>query len=199
MISKRDSKPFKIKFPIGISKTNKVDMKYQDEWQDVYGLIGDPSGYISQNMFGQDSNIDKTIIVNASSLTRSINKNTCFLLDNMPTSVYENGDYYVNKILPEYNGEIVIGLTKIQSIDIPKLYFNNNGKILYYQLNFDKYTLKGYVNINEILPFKEGDYVWTREPTDISSTKNRIEFVYKSKIGLSNHFKSFLELTFVKE
>lgn len=199
MISKRDSKPFKIKLPVGISKTNKIDMRYQDEWEDVFGLIGDSNGYIAKNMFGQESNIDKTIVVNASPVTRSINQNTCFLLDNMPTQVYEKGDYSFNSKLPEYNGEIVISLIKKQSIDIPKLYFSYNDEILYYQLNFDKNTLRGYIDANEVLPFTEGDYVWTREPADSSVTKNRLRFVSRARTGLDNHFQPFMELTFVEE
>ena len=199
MISKQNSKPFRVKFAVGISKTNKIDMKYKKEWEDVFGLIGDPSGDVAKYIFGQDPSIDRTIVVNASSVSRAINQNTCFLVDNMPTSVYENGDYSFARKMPEYNGEIVIGLTKIQSIDIPKLYFVYNNEILYYQLNFDKNTLKGYVDINERIPFKEGDYVWTREPADSSSTKNRLKFVSKSKVGLDRHFKNFMELTFVKE
>ena len=54
MISKIDSKPFKVKFPIGISKTNKIDMKYQDQWQTVYGLIGEPNGVYAKYVYGID-------------------------------------------------------------------------------------------------------------------------------------------------
>ena len=199
MISKRDSKPFKIKFPIGISKTNKIDTKYQDNWEDVSGLIGDPSGYIAKNMFGSDPDIDKTVIVNAGNSTRSIDYNTCILLDNMPTRVYENGDYSVVRKMPEYNGEIVLGLQKKQSIDIPKLYFIYNGEVLYYQLNFDKDTLKGYIGINDRLPFAKNDYVWTREPVDNTVTKHRLKFVSSKRVGLGGPFKPFIELTFVEE
>lgn len=198
MISKRDSKPFKIKFPVGISKTNKIDTKYQDAWEDVFGLVGDPTGYIAKNMFGSDPNIDKTVVVNAGSITRSINESTCILLDNMPTSVYENGDYSVIRKTPEYNGQIVLGLQRKQSIDIPKLYFLYNDEILYYQLNFDKNKLKGYIGVNDRLPFSENDYVWTREPADSTVTKHRLKLVSREKVGLGETFKPFIELTFVE-
>ena len=199
MIPKNDSKPFKIKFPIGISKTNKVDMKYQDEWQTVYGLVGEPNGAISKYVYGIDTPFDKVIVVNASSITRAINENTLFIVDNIPTTTYENGDYSVTRVTPERNGEIVIAISKKESVDIPKLYFKNGDDVLYYQLNFDKKTLKAYVSVNEFLPFNEGDYVWTREPSDFEQTKNRLKFVSKSKIGLGSHFKPFIELTFIKE
>lgn len=197
MISKIDSKPFKVKFPIGISKTNKIDMKYQDQWQTVYGLIGEPNGVYAKYVYGIDVPFDRVIIINASSVTRAINNNTLFLIDNMPTSVYENGDYSVTRIMPERNGEIVIALSKKESIDIPKLYFVNGGEVLYYQLNFDKKTLKGYVSVNDYIPFNIGDYVWTREPADTLSTKHRIKLSSKIKVGLSGGFKPFVELSFV--
>jgi hypothetical protein len=196
MISKRDSKPFKIKFPIGISKTNKLDTKYQDNWEDVYGLVGDPNGYIAKNIFGSEPNIDKTIIVNAGSLTRLINNDTCVLLDNMPTGIYENGDYSIIKRMPEYNGEIVLGLQKKQSIDIPKLYFFLDDTLLYFQLNYDKHKKVAYIGVNDIIPISIGDYVWDREPADSSSVKHKLKFVNKEKVGLSKNHLSFYKLEF---
>lgn len=199
MISKKDSKPLKIKFAVGVEKTNKSDMQYENNWYTCYGLIRDTVTGLNVNVYGYESLYDKVLTVNAGSRTRAIDYNTLFIVDNIPTSVYEGGDYSVKQIYPEYNGEIVIGLEKKKSVNIPKLYFNNAGNILYYQLNFDKKTLKAYVSSKTILPFKEGDYVWTREPVDTSVSKNRLKFVSKSKIGLDKQFKNFYELTFVEE
>lgn len=199
MISKKDSKPLKIKFPVGVEKTNKVDKQYESNWRTCYGLIRDTITGLSVNYYGNEALYDKVITVNAGSITRAINYDTLFIVDNMPTNVYENGDYSVKQIYPEYNGEIVIGLSKNKSVNIPKLYFENNGKILYYQLNFDKNTLKGYVSNKTILPFKEGDYVWTREPADSDVKNNRLKFVSRTKTGLDGKLKSFYELNFSKE
>lgn len=199
MISKKDSKPLKIKFAVGVEKTNKSDMQYENNWHTCYGLIRDTVTGLNVNVYGYESLYDKVLTVNAGSRTRAIDYNTLFIVDNIPTSVYEGGDYSVKQIYPEYNGEIVIGLEKKKSVNIPKLYFNNDGNILYYQLNFDKKTLKAYVSSKTILPFKEGDYVWTREPVDTSVSKNRLKFVSKSKTGLDKQFKNFYELTFVEE
>ena len=199
MISKRDSKPFLIKFPIGVEKTNKVDMQYQDNWNCIYGLVRDTISGLKTNYYGYDVAYDKVITVNAGSKTNLIDYDTLFLIDNLPTSVYENGDYSVTQIYPPYNGEIVIGLSKKEAVNIPKLYFEHKGKILYYQLNFDKNTNKAYVPIKSILPFKEGEYVWTREPADSSVTSNRLLFKNKSKTGADSQFKNFYELIFVKE
>lgn len=199
MIPKNDSKPFKIKFPIGISKTNKVDMKYQDEWQTVYGLVGEPNGAISKYVYGIDTPFDKIIVVNACEITRAINENTLFIIDNIPTSTYQKGDYSVKRILPEKNGEIVIALSKKEAINIPKLYFKNGNEILYYQINFDKTHLKAYSSVNSFLPFKEGDYVWTRDPSNVDDVNHRLKLISKSKTGLGSNFKPFIELSFVEE
>lgn len=198
MISKRDSKPFQIKFHIGVEKTNKVDMQYEDKWHTCWGLLRDTITGLKTNYYGYDVAYDKVITVNAGSNTRLIDYDTLFSVDNVPTSTYENGDYSVTQIYPEYNGEIVIGLSKKEAVNVPKLYFEHNGKILYYQLNFDKKTNKAYIPIKSVLPFKEGQYVWTREPADSSVTSNRLLFKSKSKFGFDSQFKNFYELIFVE-
>lgn len=196
MFSKRDSKPFQIKFPIGIKKTNKSDMKYEESWHLMYGLISNPNGAIGNNLYGYEGDFDKIITVVATPLTRKINYDTLFILDNMPTINFQNGDYSPKYIYPEYNGEIIIGLVKKEAIDIPKLYFSSNLGILYYQINFDKNTLKAYIPFEQNLPFTKGDYVWTREPFDINETKNRLVVVSESKVGFDNCFTTFKELIF---
>ena len=200
MISKKDSKPFKIKFAVGIEKNTKSDdMLYLNDWHTCYGLIRDTITDLNVNLYGYEALYDKVITVNAGSKTRAINYDTLFIADNIPTSVYETGDYSVKRIYPEYNGEIIIGLTKKKDVNIPKLYFEDNGKILYCQMNFDKKTLKAYVPNKTFLPFKEGDYVWTREPVDNTVQKNRLKFISKTKTGLDKGYKNFYELTFIKE
>jgi len=118
------------------------------------------------------------------------------MLDDMPTENYEYGDYDIARIYPEYNGEIRIGLNKRESIDLPKLYFDNNDGILYYQLNFDSTTKKAYVKSRQPLPFKIGDYVWTREPANNEVTSHLLTFTQMSKVGFDCHFQPFYELTF---
>lgn len=199
MISKRDSKPFQIKFSVGIQKTNKVDMQYENDWHTCYGLVRDTVTGKNANYYGFESLYDKVITVNAGSITRMINYNTLIIVDNIPTSIYNGGDYSIKQIYPEYNGEIVIGLSKKEAVNIPKLYFESNGQILYYQLNFDKDTLKAYVLNKEYLPFKVGDYVWTREPSSSSVTEHRLKLTSISKVGFDKQFLPFNELIFVEE
>lgn len=198
MISKRDSKPFQVKFSVGVEKTNKINVQYYEEWHTCWGIVRDTASK-TNHYYGYEAIYDKIITVNAGSITRLIDYDTLFCVDNIPTSVYKDGDYSAEQIYPEYNGEIVIGLKKKDAINIPKLYFEHNGKILYYQLNFDNKTKKAYIPIKSILPFKEGDYVWTREPADSSITSNRLLFQNKSKTGVDSQFKNFYELTFIEE
>ena len=197
MVSKKDSKPILIKFPIGTSKTTKVDMEYEDEWRLVYGLISEPTGVRINNPYGYDLNFDKVITLNAGEITRLIDYDTLILIDNMPTSIYANGDYSVQRVFPEYNGEIVIGLSKKESVNIPKLYYERNGKILYYQLNFDKNSLVAYAKKNQAIPFSESTYVWTREPADSSQTANRLKIVsVGDKVGFDDRYIPFTEIKF---
>lgn len=197
MISKKDSRPFLIKQAIGGKQTNKDDTIYESQWHTVYGLIGDPTGAIYARMYGIEEVYDKVIIVNATNLTSSIQNNTLIMIDNYPTSNYQYGDYDISRIYPPYNGEIVIGLTKRESIDMPKIYYDSKSDdILYYQLNFDKTKLKAYVSTKLTLPFKIDDYIWTREPSSNKTTSHLYTFKSKIQIGYDNRYKPFYELTF---
>ena len=108
MISKRDSKPFCVKFAIGVLDSTKTNMVYEDDWQIVYGLRSDPSGSKTRYIYGNEEHFDEIVTVNASSMTRRIKDNTLVCLDNYPTTTFSGGDYYIKYIFPEYNGEIVI-------------------------------------------------------------------------------------------
>lgn len=196
MISKRDSKPFLIKFASGVEKTSKKEMQYDGEWQTCYGIISDTISGLNPNIYGYEVPYDKTIIVNAGSLTRSIDYDTLVIIDNYPTSVYAKGDYSITRIYPEYNGQIVLGLSKINAVNIPKLYFIRNGTVLYYQLNFDKDTNIAYVPSRAVIPFTTGQYVWTKQPTDENTTTNRLVFSGSEKVGIDNFLKRFNRLTF---
>lgn len=200
MISKRDSKSFLIRFAIGVDDSNgNKKTIYENNWTTIYGLISEPTGQNEKYVYGREFNFDKTIIVNASSTTRKIKSNTEFLIDNMPTKIFSNGDYNISRLFPEYNGEIVIGLSKKEAVNIPKLYFVYNNQILFYQLNFDKDTLTGYVNVNEVLPFSVGDYVWTRKPSSADDTNNRLRLTQTTRTGFDNQNQNFIQLTFVKD
>lgn len=195
MISKRDSKSFMIKFPIGVSKTNKSEMKYEDNWITLYGLISEPSGNLFKTEYGNETRFDKVITLNAGSVSRAITYDTIFMLDDIPTSNYKLGNYYPEYIYPEYNGEIVIGLSKVEAIPLPKLYFFNNNKVLYYQINFDSEKLVAYVPSTQRLPFKSGSYVWTREPVDPTSSNHRL---YISSVSTYSSNKKFNKITFIE-
>lgn len=196
MISKRDSRPILIKFPIGISKDDKSEKIYAENWQTVYGLKSDPRGMLRTNIYGSELSFDKLITLNAGELTRKIDYDTAILLDNMPTSVYAKGDYKVSYIYPEYNNEIVIGLSKREGISIPKLYFANEEQILYTQINFDKTTLKAYADKKQYIPFSIGQDVWTRKPDNEYDSSHRLSVSAIQHKGLDKYSSNFVEISF---
>lgn len=197
MISKRDCKPFKVKFSIGVDGEDKKQTIYQDNWDTIYGIISDGNGQIISNVYGKYGDFDKVITVNAGSITRKIKDNTLFCIDNMPSDTFQYGDYEIKYIFPEYNGEIRIGLSKKEKINIPKIYFIHNNKILFYQLNLNMSNLNAFINKTENLPFNEDDYVWTRKPISVEQTGYRYIFKGKTKTGFSDNYKNFYELHFI--
>lgn len=198
MISKRDSKPILVKFAIGTSEEDSREKIYQDNWDLVYGLIRDPSGSLATNEYGQEEDFDRVITLNAGVKTRLIDYDTAILIDEMPSNLFAKGDYSVKYIYPEYNNEIVIGLSRKEAVKFPRLYFYNNGKLLYTQMNFDKNTNKAYVNKRQVIPFVAGSYVWTREPSSDEDTAYRLYVSSIVKSGLDSQVKSFKTINFLE-
>lgn len=198
MISKRDSRPFLIKFPIGTIKDYKgTDTVYSDEWQTLYGLISDPRGVLRREIYGDELNFDKVLILNATENSRMIDYDTILMIDEMPTNIFPKGDYYISYIYPEYNREIVIGLNKTNSVDMPKLYFSRGNDILFFQTNFDKTNNVAYLKKNQTLPVAAGDYVWTREPADKNVTKHRYTVGSITKVGMDEYYKPFTRMELI--
>lgn len=196
MITKKDSKPFLIKFPIGVVSTDSDEKIYEDNWTVVYGLVSDPSGYLRTKVYGNDLPYDKVIRLNAGSNTRKIDYDTMIMLDDVPTLNYQNGDYAVKYIYPEYNGEIVIGLIKIQDVDKPRIYFFRNDSLFYTQLNFDRNELVAYCNKRQTIPFSVGDTVWYREPETENDTDYALEVYSIQDYGYDNNYKPYKIITF---
>lgn len=199
MVSKQDSKPILIKFPVGTSDDEAREKVYQDDWNIVYALIRNPSGSNQAYVYGQEQPFDKLIVVNAGSLTRMIDYDTAILIDEMPTEIVSKGDYSVSYIYPEYNGEIVIGLNKKEAIKFPRLYFYSNGNLLYSQMNFDKQTKQAFVNKRQTVPFEVNSYVWTREPSSEADTSYRLVVSQINPVGFNNFYKPFKSILFVEE
>ena len=199
MIPKRDSKPILIKFPIGTSDDEAREKVYRDDWNIIYGLIRDPSGSNQTEIYGQEPRFDRVITVNAGSLTRMIDYDTVILIDEMPTDILAKGDYAISYIFPEYNGEIVIGLDRKEAIKFPRLYFYNNGKLLYTQMNFDKETLQAFIPKRQVIPFELNTYVWTREPESEEDTEFRLSVSQINDVGFNDFYKPFKSILFVEE
>lgn len=204
MISKKDSRPLALKFQFGIAKTNKLETIYGDRWYGVYGLVSDPTGSIQNLVYGTDYNFDKIVTFNAGEITRKIDYTTRFCVDNVPTDIFEDGDYEVKYIFPELNGEIRVGLVKKKGVNIPKLYFKNTWitdsyKYAYIQVNLDKKNSCAYIGRQDVLPFMANDYVWFLEPKEDNLAKNRYKFIGRENYGITDGYKQFSKLTFAKE
>lgn len=196
MVSKRDSRPFLVKTPIGYLKSSSNQSAVFGEWITLYGLIRDTNKDANFKVYGVELPFDVQITLNATSLAKQIKYDSIIMLNDMPTSNYPNGEYRVVNISSVYNGEIVLGLEKVQGVDMPKLYFDNNGEILFFQINYDDKTKKAYIDKNNTLPFGTNSFVWTRKPTDKDTTSKRLVLNQISGTGFDKNNKRFYELTF---
>lgn len=195
MISKRDSKPFLVKFPVGVVRDSATETQFDSEWNVCYGLIGDPRGSLFRRVYGNEPEFDKVVILNYGSISKKINYDTSFLLDNMPTDTFADGDYSVTSITPPYNNEIVIGLNKKSSINIPKIYFYKNGQLMFVQFNLDSNSNTIYAGKNDIVPFDVGENIWLREPASEEDTSYRYKVSEFNNVGYTKWCKPFLEIS----
>lgn len=196
---REDYYPLLVKYVISTTVGNSENANYSD-WNTIYALKENPTGYVERLSYGITFDYDKLIIVDASEKTRKIKLNSIFLINEFPTSNFENGNYYVTKLFPEYQGKIMIALKSANNYSLPRIYYFDSAKneIFAYQLNFDLKTLKGYVGKYEDLPFTSKSKIWYREPTDENDTEFMLSFVSQSNVGIVQNLKLFKELTFVK-
>lgn len=195
MISRRDSKPFLIKF---INATQEINdrMPVYSGWEVVTGLISKLSGFVNGQMYGRELDYDLSIIVNATDISRRISESTAFLIGEYPTNLFIKGNYEVVKVEPEYNREIVIRLKKIEGIKIPNLYYTDGENIYSYQLNFDVNENKGYIDKNRLHPFTTETVVWSRKPKTIQQQTYRLRYLSQGEVGVSSQYVKFKELRF---
>lgn len=196
MISKRDTKPFLVKFVVGNNTDEEDTTPVYGKYQVLSGLISDPTGRINPYIYGLEENYDRVLIVNANDTSRQIDYNTAILIDEYPTAIFEEGNYKIKRIYPEYNREIVIGLEKMEGVALPMIYYKSGNSILSFQLNYDKKTKEGYVDRNRYIPFAADSVIWSKEPAGISSNKNRIVLTSIDKVGVDDMHNYFKKLTF---
>lgn len=195
MARRGDKKPLLAKFTEGIS-TGSAEKAQLSEWTLVYYIRDSLSGSFNKEVYGIEGDFDLIVMFENNVITKRISNNTIFLINEFPTSMNKEGNYVVSKIITHDDGEIVVGLSKRKGMGYKNIYYNNNGEVYSYQMNFDIDTLKGYVNKYSKVPFGVGDVVWFYEPESIEDTENRIQLNSITNIGIVDNLKLFTEYSF---
>ena len=195
MLPSKDLKPFAVKYSVG-STTGSSPIKTYTDWKTLSGLIK-KNVNARLELWGKEFDCDLLIKLNASDTSRAIGYDTVFLVDEMITPAMKDGDYYVKEILPEQDGEIAILLNKKTGLNYPRIYYENNGEILEYQLNLDTTNMVGYVPKNTVLPFSTKTKLWYKfKPSSVDDNQNRITLESSINIGLANWYVNFKRLKF---
>lgn len=192
MLRKCDLQPILIKNPVGGS-TDNTPLPVYGELITVYGKVIDKGGIIVDEPTGLNFEYDRAVIFNLNQSTRFINAQTAIYIDEMPTSIFENGDYTIERITPVVLNTFTVYLNKKQGIKLPKIYFEKDGNILETQFNYDKATNIGYMPYNKIIPFDKNTNIWNRKVNDISSKIGKIRLIATYTIGKKKHTKLVFE------
>lgn len=182
MLRKIDLQPILIKNPIGSTIGTTPKPVYGDLLT-VYGKVIDKGGVIVDEPTGLNFEYDRAVIFNINDVTKYINAQTAIYVDEMPTSIFDSGDYIIERISPVQLNTFTVYLNKRQGIKLPKIYFENNGNIIETQFNYDKSTNIGYFPDNKQIPFDTSTKIWNRKVADVNSLSGKIRLVSMEKIG----------------
>lgn len=182
MLRKIDLQPILIKNPIG-STTESTPKPVYGDLLTVYGKIIDKGGIIVDEPTGLNFEYDRAVIFNINDVTKYINAQTAIYIDEMPTSIFDSGDYIIERISPVQLNTFTVYLNKRQGIKLPKIYFENNGNIIETQFNYDKSTNIGYFPGNKQIPFDTSTKIWNRKVADVTSLSGKIRLVSMERIG----------------
>lgn len=191
----KNSFPILIKLAIGKTTDTQSQEHIYGDWKVVY-IKSQQTGGLDKTNYGFIESYDLVINLDSNSVTRQIDATTLFLINEMPTSNFELGNYEVAKIFPPANGLIKIGLVAKGSEKFNKIYYKYNDMVISYQLNLDYKTLIGYIPADKTIPFNINSILWKTKPIDVNQVNNRIKLIAKSKTGVDKTDKRFYKLTF---
>lgn len=192
MLRKIDLQPILIKNVIANSTDDVPKPIYSDLFT-VYGKVIDKGGIIVEETTGLNFEYDRAVIFNVNNLTKNINAQTAIYIDEIPTSVFENGDYTIERISPITLNTFTIYLNKKIGITLPKIYFEKNRQIVQIQFNYDKDKNIGYMPYNKQVPFNETTNIWNRKVNDINSLDGKIKLVSVNPVYKNKHIKLVFE------
>lgn len=195
MLASKDLVPIGLKFKVGI----KSGQSPVQQFSKLYVVSGSINRNVRAEMlnYGKVLNYDLAVILNACDTTRMIDYDTVFYIDEMPTNNMPAGNCYVAELLPERNGQIIVGLKRKEGLGYPRIYYAIGDTIYEYQMNFDSDKLIGYVPKNALLPFNESSKVWIKaRPINVSQTANLVKLKGTMNVGLAAWYSNFKQLTF---
>lgn len=192
MLSKIDLQPILIKNVIANS-TDEVPKPIYSDLITIYGKVIDKGGTIVEEITGLNFEYDRAVIFNVNNLSKTINAQTAIFIDEMPTSIFENGDYTIERITPIELNTFTVYLNKKIGIKFPKIYFELNGKIVETQFNYDKSTNIGYMPYNKQIPFNTETNIWNRKVNVVSSKNGKIRLVSTTPVFHNRHIKLVFE------
>lgn len=195
MAINKNKKPLLAKFTKGIS-VGSAEVANLSDWTTIYYIRNSLSGNFNKEVYGITEDYDLIVVFSSNPITKQIAKNTLLLVNEYPTNLNKEGNYIVTKIIKYDNNEIVVGCEKRKGIKYKNLYYNYNGQIYSYQMNFDIETMRGYVDKYIQLPFATGDILWLYEPTNVNDTENRIRLNSITNVGIVDNLLIFNEYSF---
>lgn len=195
MAVSKNKQPLLAKFTQGISIGSAEKAQFSD-WTIIYYTRNSLSGNFNKEVYGITEDFDLIVVFSSNPTTKQISENTLFLVDEYPTNLNTEGNYIVKRIIKYDNNEIIVGCEKRKGIQYKNLYYNNNGQIYSYQMNFDNETMRGYINKYIQVPFSTGDILWLYEPDSAEDTENRIQLNSITNVGIVNDLLVFNEYSF---
>lgn len=195
MAIRKNKKPLLAKFSTG-SSTGSAEHSHFSEWTTIYYIRDSLSGSFNKEIYGIEGDFDLIVMFENNAITKQISDDTIFLRNEFPTSMNVEGNYEVDKIIAHDDGQIIVGLSKKKGMSLKDVYYERDGEVYSFAMNFDLNTMKGYVDKYKQVPFSVGDILWLYEPENAEDEENRIQLNEIRNVGIVDNLKIFTEYSF---
>ena len=132
-----------------------------------------------EETIGKLKDFEIVLYIPKGNLTKYINENCVFWVKTSPNINKDNFDYCVVEIGQETKDFIIVYCKSVTTQNFSIFYCNDNKNILEFKIPYDKKSKTAVVKKNIYIPFNNDSLIWTKSPTSVEDTQNKIVYQYK--------------------
>lgn len=169
----RLNKKDKIKFYVSYFLAENNGKKYYSDSLETNGVFCKKSGSVVTEDNGKKIDYSATIVLEFKDANIPININSVLWINKLPTD--KIGYNYVVRYKSEIKDNLFTLYVDRLDTDFQEIWYDHDGIILPFKLNYDYETKVGIVPIDTFIPFNKETRIWENEPFDLTDENGLIE------------------------